>query len=138
MFGIGGGEMIFIIFIALMLFGTDKIPEFARTFGKAMAQLRNATNDIKSEIHRSAEANGLDRRSLTGGLESEIEDIKRDFSAGSITRDFAALDKDIRSVADPLKDPLQLEEISSAIHSDIDEAKIDLEDITSGPIKRMR
>jgi len=47
MFGIGGGELIFIIFIILMLFGSDKVPEIARTMGKAMAQLKNATNDIK-------------------------------------------------------------------------------------------
>ena len=58
MFGIGGGELILILFIALMLFGSDKIPEIARTMGKAMAQLKNATNDIKSEIQKSAEANG--------------------------------------------------------------------------------
>ena len=34
MFGIGGGELVFIIFIALMLFGSDKIPGIARTLGK--------------------------------------------------------------------------------------------------------
>ena len=45
MFGIGGGELVFIIFIALMLFGADKIPDIARTMGKAMAQLKNATNE---------------------------------------------------------------------------------------------
>ena len=50
MFGIGGGELIFIIFIALMLFGSDKIPDIARAMGKGMAQLKNATNEIKSEI----------------------------------------------------------------------------------------
>ena len=46
MFGIGGGELVFIIFIALMLFGADKIPEIARSLGKGMAQLKNATNEI--------------------------------------------------------------------------------------------
>jgi sec-independent protein translocase protein TatA len=50
MFGIGGGELIFIIIVALMLFGTDKIPEAARTFAKIMSQVKNASNDIKSEI----------------------------------------------------------------------------------------
>ena len=48
MFGIGGGELILILFVVLMLFGSDKIPDIARTMGKAMAQLKNATNDIKS------------------------------------------------------------------------------------------
>ena len=48
MFGIGGGELVFIMFIILMLFGADKVPEMARTMCKAMAQLKHATNDIKS------------------------------------------------------------------------------------------
>lgn len=64
MFGIGGGELIFIMFVVLMLFGSDKIPDIARTMGKVMAQLKNATNDIKSEIQKGAEANGLDAESL--------------------------------------------------------------------------
>jgi sec-independent protein translocase protein TatA len=65
MFGIGGGELILILFVVLMLFGSDKIPDIARTMGKAMAQLKNATNDIKSEIQKGAEANGLDSKSIT-------------------------------------------------------------------------
>jgi sec-independent protein translocase protein TatA len=79
MFGIGGGELVFIMFIVLMLFGSDKVPEMARTMGKAMAQLKNATNDIKSEIQKGAEANGFDQKtldSLTGGINSEINKAK--------------------------------------------------------------
>ena len=55
MFGIGGSELIFIILIAIMLFGADKIPEIARTVGKGMNQLKNATDEIKHEISKSAE-----------------------------------------------------------------------------------
>lgn len=79
MFGIGGGELIFIMFIVLMLFGSDKVPEIARTMGKAMAQLKNATNDIKNEIHKGAEANGLDQNMLndfTNNINSEIDKTK--------------------------------------------------------------
>ena len=80
MFGIGGGELIFIMFIVLMLFGSDKVPEIARTMGKAMAQLKHATNDIKNEIQKGAEANGLDQKTLTdltGGINSEIDKAKQ-------------------------------------------------------------
>ncbi|MFY8213862.1 MAG: Sec-independent protein translocase subunit TatA/TatB [Flavobacterium sp.] len=80
MFGIGGGEIVFIILVILMLFGSDKIPEIARTLGKIMAQLKNATNDIKSEIQKGAEANGLD---------TTINDFKSDFTniGSNITKD---------------------------------------------------
>ena len=80
MFGIGGGELIFILFIILMLFGSDKVPEIARTMGKAMAQLKNATNDIKSEIQKGVEANGFDPKSLTDftqSISSEIDETKK-------------------------------------------------------------
>jgi sec-independent protein translocase protein TatA len=79
MFGIGGGEFILIIFVVLMLFGSDKIPDIARTMGKAMAQLKNATNDIKSEIQKGAEANGIDSKSITditGNINQEISKAK--------------------------------------------------------------
>ena len=79
MFGIGGGELIFIMFVVLMLFGSDKVPEMARTMGKAMAQLKNATNDIKNEIQKGAEANGYDQNmlsDLTNNITSEINSAK--------------------------------------------------------------
>jgi sec-independent protein translocase protein TatA len=79
MFGIGGGELIFILFVVLMLFGADKVPEMARTMGKAMAQLKNATNDIKNEIQKGAEANGFDQNmlsDLTNNITSEINSAK--------------------------------------------------------------
>lgn len=85
MFGIGGGELVLILFIMLMLFGAEKIPEIARTMGKIMAQLKNATNDIKSEIQKSAENNGLDKTfqemhgnftDLSRNINSEIDKAK--------------------------------------------------------------
>ena len=79
MFGIGGGELILILFVILMFFGSDKIPDIARTMGKAMAQLKNATNDIKSEIQKGADANGLDTKSITnftGNITEEINKAK--------------------------------------------------------------
>jgi len=88
MFGIGGGELIFIMFIVLMLFGSDKVPEIARTVGKTMAQIKNATNDIKSEIQKGAEANGFDKQSLadlTGNITAEIDKAKENLLGDTST-----------------------------------------------------
>jgi sec-independent protein translocase protein TatA len=79
MFGFGGGEILLIVFVILMLFGSDKVPEMARTMGKLMAQVKNATNDIKNEIQKGAESNGLDAKSIsnfTSGITSEITETK--------------------------------------------------------------
>ena len=111
MFGIGGGELVFILFIVLMLFGSDKVPEIARTMGKAMAQLKNATNDIKSEIQKGAEANGLDAKSLsdmTGNFNTQINDAKSNLlgSTNNLLGDTAEIEKlkeDIDSISGPVK-----------------------------------
>lgn len=76
MFGIGGGEFFFVLLVILMLFGSDKIPEFARAFAKGMAQLKNATNEIKDSIQGS----GLNMDELTGGISTEINKAKEGFT----------------------------------------------------------
>jgi len=57
---ISGTEIAFIIFIVIMVFGADKVPEIARGLGKGMRTLKDATNDIKTEITKSAEKQGID------------------------------------------------------------------------------
>ena len=131
MFGIGGGELIFIMFIVLMLFGSDKVPEIARTMGKAMAQLKNATNDIKSEIQKGAEANGFDTKSLSdfrGNITSEINKAK-DNLLGDTTQ-FNDITGNITSEINKAKDSLLADTTAP-----IETAKEEAEDIT-GPIKR--
>lgn len=85
MFGIGGGELVFIVLVVLMLFGSDKIPEIARGLGKGMQQLKNATNDIKSEIHKSADLDGIKKTFTELGesdtakqVQGEIDKVKED------------------------------------------------------------
>ena len=57
---ISSPELFFILFVAVLLFGTDKIPEIARSFGKGMRQLKDATSEIKNEINKSVENTGID------------------------------------------------------------------------------
>lgn len=105
MFGIGGGELVFILFIVLMLFGADKVPEMARTMGKAMAQIKNATNDIKSEIQKGAENNGLDSKSLseiTGGFNTNLNKISEDLLGDSVAQ-ASKIKEDIEEISGPVK-----------------------------------
>ncbi len=80
-----------------MLFGSDKVPEIARNLGKGMQQLKNATNDIKSEISKSAEVDDLKRTfkeigtgssDTTDNINEEINKVKQDIEemSGPIKR----------------------------------------------------
>ena len=84
---ISGAEIALVLFIVVMVFGADKIPEIARGLGKGMKTLKNATNDIKHEITKSAEKHGIDT-DVTQNISKEINKVKdniEDFT-GSVRR----------------------------------------------------
>lgn len=41
-------HLVIIFLVALLVFGPEKLPELARTFGKAMAEFRRATGDLRA------------------------------------------------------------------------------------------
>ena len=53
MFGLGGGEIILILFIILLLFGAKKLPELAKGLGKGINEFKKASNDIKEEVEKA-------------------------------------------------------------------------------------
>jgi sec-independent protein translocase protein TatA len=86
---ISGAEIAFILFILVMVFGADKIPDIARGMGKGMKMLRNASNDIKTEIQKSAEKQGIDT-DISKDVRGEIDKVKEDIDeiTGSVKRRF--------------------------------------------------
>jgi len=85
-FFISGAEIAFILFILVMVFGADKIPDIARGMGKGMKMLRNASNDIKSEIQKSSDKQG----EITKDVKGEVDKVKEDIDeiTGSVKRRF--------------------------------------------------
>jgi sec-independent protein translocase protein TatB len=55
------GEMIFLFFLALILFGPKKLPEIGRTIGRFMNEFRRASNEFRSQIE--SEINSLETQS---------------------------------------------------------------------------
>ena len=74
---ISGAEIIFISFIILLVFGADKIPSIARTLSKTTTQIRNATNEIKSEIQKSS-----DLKKIEDSISKEVKDKFNDIKEG--------------------------------------------------------
>lgn len=52
---VGGGEMMLIFFVVLMLFGGQKLPEFARGLGKSIREFKKATAGVEDQIKRAIE-----------------------------------------------------------------------------------
>jgi sec-independent protein translocase protein TatA len=50
----GGSEILLILLAVLVLFGADKLPEFARSLGKGLREIRKATDEIKNEISKES------------------------------------------------------------------------------------
>ncbi len=65
MFGIGGSEVIIIAFVVLLLFGPDKLPQMARTFGRFMREFKRyqamMESTFKAEMYLS-EQNAMTER----------------------------------------------------------------------------
>ena len=53
MFGLGGGEILLILFIILLLFGAKKLPELAKGLGKGINEFKKASKDIKDEVEQA-------------------------------------------------------------------------------------
>jgi sec-independent protein translocase protein TatA len=69
---IGTGEMILILFAALMLFGGNKLPELARGLGKGIRDFKDASEDVKREINNQIN-NYDDKKAETKKLEETVE-----------------------------------------------------------------
>lgn len=50
MFGIGTTELLVIFFLALILLGPKKIPQIAKSLGRAMGELRRVTEEVKESV----------------------------------------------------------------------------------------
>jgi len=92
MFGIGMPEMILILAIALVVIGPKKLPDLAKSLGRAMREFKKATNEFKETMQ----------------IDSEMEDVKKAFSGISDDVKEAVdlkLDPDTKSNDQPQVEP---------------------------------
>ena len=74
MFGIGMPEMLLILAIALIVIGPKKLPDLAKSLGRALREFKKATSELKESIE----------------LDSELKEVKKSFT-NSITDKKGAL-----------------------------------------------
>jgi TatA/E family protein of Tat protein translocase len=72
MFGLGMPEILLILAIALMVIGPKKLPELAKTLGRAMGEFKNAAQDFKRSI---------DLEGTTREFSEPVQHIKNDIKS---------------------------------------------------------
>jgi Tat protein translocase TatB subunit len=77
-----GGEIIIILFLALIVLGPKRLPEVAQKLGRWTAELRTAARDIRR------------------GLENEVADLKE------VGEELKQTGKELKKPLDDLKQPL--------------------------------
>lgn len=73
---IASSEVLLILVFVLIFFGSKSIPGLAKTMGKTIRQIKDASSEIQDEIKKS----GVDIKkdmNLKGIINDTVEDIKR-------------------------------------------------------------
>ena len=76
---VAGSEILLILLFVLIFFGSKSIPNLARTLGKTIHQIKNASEDLQNEIKQS----GLD--------------MKKDMNFSEVFRDTS------KAITDPIE-----------------------------------
>ena len=72
MFGIGMPEMILILAIALVVIGPKKLPDLAKSLGRAMREFKRATSEFKETMQIDSEM--AEVKKAFDGITDDVKD----------------------------------------------------------------
>lgn len=83
-------EISFIIFILVMVFGADKIPEIAKGLGNGFKGIKSATDNFKGEVMKNVYDSHNETGEVTKEVKEQLVQTKEELEklTGSIRRKF--------------------------------------------------
>lgn len=96
---ISGGELLVIMLVAFLVFGPEKMPEIARKVGKAMNQMKKASNDLTREFKKETSSLQSEINKVKSGINTEIDSVSREYAntKSKIYEQFEEVDKKVQS-----------------------------------------
>jgi sec-independent protein translocase protein TatA len=67
----GGPELLVILFIAVLLFGANKIPKLARSSGEAIGEFQKGREEVEQELEEMREKASVDAEDLAPDVDTE-------------------------------------------------------------------
>jgi sec-independent protein translocase protein TatA len=58
--GLSAGSIFIVLIAILLLFGSKEIPTIARSLGKGIRDIKNATSEIQNEVAKGAKGSAID------------------------------------------------------------------------------
>jgi len=118
MFGIGTGEILLLRVIALIVLGPERMPKLARDLGRAMAEFRKTSDELRSEFlnadkYLDAAANTPAEQPAIAAPQGAPEPALTDVSAPTdvpVEPDETAFDREAREARERLRDPERMEQ----------------------------
>ena len=114
MFGIGMPEMLLILAIALIVIGPKKLPDLAKSLGRAFAEFKRATSELKESFEIDSELKEI--KTTFDEMSSELKEaIDIDVDNPPKKQDLSDNSKDVETTSDETSS-----EIKEGIDGDID------------------
>lgn len=73
MFNLSGSELVFLLLLALIILGPEKLPEALRKFGKTYAEVKKMTTGFQTEMRSVMDEPMREMRSTADALRNVLE-----------------------------------------------------------------
>ena len=112
MFGLGMPEILLILAIALIVIGPQKLPELAKTLGRAMGEFKRSAQDLKKSIDLESSIQDVPAPSR------DLKTVIKDVNTKKTNSDESKKDTDMSDAGDDVNAPAGSTDSSSSDDSE--------------------
>ena len=132
--GIGPGELLMILVLALIVFGPKRLPEIGRTLGKTMKEIRSVSDELTSQFRgelesasEELEAASADLASISDEAAVELKTATEELqkASGDASKDLQEAAKELQTASEEVQ--TASDEVSQELQSGSGEPSVGTE-----------